>query len=495
MKKKSWKESIVEKAKKAAENTSSLASKTSNTISQKSSTSWSKSKDIASGIADSTSKKAKFKWESTSETLENVALQNKVKFKDDVTLIKQNCDVLNNLANTQLSPVLYQSLLYAGAGMGLFSTQTELARWSRNIMDVNTAQPQKVLEMIFGESSIKEISQWMDTAPGFNVIGGGVTHRVQHGHDIEALVQLANDHNIAGVAEWLNHVVLRDFWTPAGVPYLPIGSGSIYDWLTSIGVGKEMAASFLSLNAWQAMTIIMTYKSGKKMYKLVREQINNKKARQLLDRGQELENVGDLIAANECYDKVLSYTIDNQIVNLWFAMKFLHKGQQEKGSELVQQHFLRSFNIANGARLKLIKDQSIPYEGGIEVSLRGVLTTTMATTWLGVSQNGNVEAIKGAIASGVEDFIKMANKLRDSFLDRPFSAIANEVLALKLLMSAPFDIPTSQTPLTIRNSIFESLNNLTLEKGNAGDYAKELLEGLERQYPIKQHENKLIPLA
>ena len=305
-------------------------------------------------------------------------------------------------------------------------------------------------------------------------------------------MQLAQNHNIAGVSEWLNHVVLRDFWTPSGVPYLPAGSSSMYNWLTSQGVGKMAASKILSINAWQVMGLIMVYRSSKKMYKLIREQIDNRKARQLFDRGQELEIAEDFIAANECYDRVLGYSMESPDINLWFAMKFFHMGQQETQNELTNQHFLRCYNTANGTRLKLTEDRTIPYQGGIEISLRGMLTTIMASSWMSISQDGNSDAIKGAIASGVDDLIKMANKLKDSFLDRPFSAMANEVLALKLLMSAPFDIPTSQTPLTIRSSIFNTLNELAMEGGNRGAYAKTLIEGIERQYPLEQQRIKLI---
>ncbi len=59
-------------------------------------------------------------------------------------------------------------------------------------------------------------------------------------------------------------------------------------------------------------------------------------------------------------------------------------------------------------------------------------------------------------------------------------------------MSAPFDIPTSQTPLTIRNSIFNTLNELTPEEGNIGNYAKTLIGGIERQYPLEQQKVKFI---
>ncbi len=317
---------------------------------------------------------------------------------------------------------------------------------------------------------------------------GGVTHRVKHGHDIDALVELAQNHNMAGVFEWLNHVVLRDFWTPTGIPYLPTGSDSIYHWLIANGVGKTSAAGLLSINAWQAMALLMLYRSSKKMYKFIREQIDNRKARKFFDRGQELENSGDFIASNECYDKVLGYSMENPHINLWFAMKFFHKGQQETQNELTKQHFLRCYTTANGARLKLTEDQTMPYQGGIKISLRGMLTTIMASSWVSISQDGSAESIKGAIASGVEDLIKMANKLKDRLLARPFSGIANEVLALKLLMSAPFDIPTSQTPLTIRNSILNTLNELTKEESHIGDYAKTLKKGIERQYPLEEQE-------
>ena len=490
-KEKSWKDSVAEKARIIAEKTASVASKTSDSISNLSSDAWEISKDSARDIVDFTEKGIKKAWESTTETFENIALQGKVKFKDDVDMIRQGCSILNNITTTS-SPALFQSLLYASAGMGLLSNEIELARLSRDIMDVNGSPQQILIEMMFGKTHVTEISRWMDSAPGFKTIGGGWTHRIQHGHDISALVQLAQNHNIAGVSEWLNHVVLRDFWTPSGVPYLPAGSSSMYNWLTSQGVGKMAASKILSINAWQVMGLIMVYRSSKKMYKLIREQIDNRKARQLFDRGQELEIAEDFIAANECYDRVLGYSMESPDINLWFAMKFFHMGQQETQNELTNQHFLRCYNTANGTRLRLTEDRTIPYQGGIEISLRGMLTTIMASSWMSISQDGNSDAIKGAIASGVDDLIKMANKLKDNFLDRPFSAMANEVLALKLLMSAPFDIPTSQTPLTIRSSIFNTLNELAMEGGNRGAYAKTLIEGIERQYPLEQQRIKLI---
>jgi len=207
-KEKSWKDLIAKKAIRVAEKTSSIASDASHTISKKTSVTLNRSKIVISDFANSTAKGIK-------DTVESIALQSKVKFKDDVNLMQQECGLLNNLTTTKSSPALFQSLLYACAGMGLLSNKIELARLSRSIMDVDCSPQQKLIEMMFGETQVMEISKWMDSVPGFNAIGGGVTHRIQHGHDIGALVELAQSHNMAGVSEWLNHVVLRfldSFW-------------------------------------------------------------------------------------------------------------------------------------------------------------------------------------------------------------------------------------------------------------------------------------------
>jgi hypothetical protein len=96
-KEKSWKDSVAEKARIIAEKTASVASKTSDSISNLSSDAWEISKDSARDIVDFTEKGIKKAWESTTETFENIALQGKVKFKDDVDMIRQGCSILNNI--------------------------------------------------------------------------------------------------------------------------------------------------------------------------------------------------------------------------------------------------------------------------------------------------------------------------------------------------------------------------------------------------------------
>ena len=82
----------------------------------------------------------------------------------------------------------------------------------------------------------------------------------------------------------------------------------------------------------------------------------------------------------------------------------------------------------------------------------------------------------------------MANKFRKNKWNfRPFSAIANEALALNLLTANPFRLPTVHTPLTVHRRIKDTLYEISKIKGDEGDYAKELLNGFNSKYPLSDN--------
>ncbi|HWP93531.1 MAG TPA: hypothetical protein VNN20_15165 [Thermodesulfobacteriota bacterium] len=86
--------------------------------------------------------------------------------------------------------------------------------------------------------------------------------------------------------------------------------------------------------------------------------------------------------------------------------------------------------------------------------------------------------------SGVDDLLKTANYLKDKWFERPFSAIANEALALNLLMASPFNLGSTYTPLYVRNRIANTLGQIASKDDEAGMYSRELLESFKRKYPL-----------
>ena len=444
-----------------------------------------KTSKVASKIASSTADVGKKAFDETVDSVKVFAKKGKAIFKDDVENLKSECALLNKWTLPDVPHSVKSSAILAAAGLGILDNERELMRFSRSIMDTKGTVFEKVLGHFFEKEKIEQISHWMDKIPDAVYTGGGVTHRVRHGHDIEALIELIKGHDLAGAAEWFNHVALQDFWTPAGVPYLPFGNKTVFEWLSSLDfIGEELASELLSINFSEVMAILLIYRSSKAFCRFIKEQIREKRAKELWDRAIELEKLEDFSAANECYDQVLSYVPEKPEVAIWTAMNYFHCAQQQNLTEVWKSNLLRAYQIADSVRLKLIKDLSIPYYGGIKLSLRGFATTIMASSWISIAGKDNVQAIKGIVASGINDFIKMANSLKGKLNFRPFSAIANEALAFNLLIAAPFTLSTVHTPLTIHKRITDGLHKLSERKGDESLYAKELLNGFNKKYPL-----------
>ncbi len=445
---------------------------------------WGKASGMISETATSATKGSRKVLDQTTDSLKEAAKKGKGIFQDDIERIKNECALLNQWTLPTIPQPVVHSAILAAAGTGVLFNEDNLIQLT-NIMDSKNTIFEKILELFFDRANLEQASKWIDTIPGANYIGGGVTHRIMHGHDINALVDLFQSHDLAGVFEWFNHIALQDFWTTAGIPYLPFGSSSVFEWLTSLGFGAETAADLLSVNSAEVVALLMLYRGSKHFIKFIKDQIREKKAKELWDRAFELNQLEDFSAANKCFDQMLSYVPDKPEIAIWTSMNYLRCAQQNNMKENRTSNLFRAYQLADSVRIKLIKDKSIPYYGGIRLSLRGLATTIMVSSCIGILGKENITAIKGIIASGIDDLMKMSNTLKQHLNLRPFSAIANEALALNLLTASPFVLSTVHTPLTIHNRISESLQTLSMEKDIEGEYAQKLLEGFNKRYPLK----------
>lgn len=478
-------DTVTEESKKAWDRTSDIIAGVTKITTGETKKIWAKASEIISETADSATRCGKKALEQTTDSIKIAAIKGKGLFKDDVERISDECVLLNQWTLPGVpQPVLHSAILSA-AGIGVLFNEDTIIQLT-SAMDSKGSIFEKILELFFDRVEIEQISKWIDTIPGANFIGGGVTHRILHGHDINSLIELMKSHDLAGALEWFNHIALQDFWTSAGIPYLPIGSGNIFDWLMSLGFGPEAAADLLSVNCAEVLGLLMIYRSSKFFYTLIKEQVKEKKAKDLWNRAIELEQLGDFDAANKCFDQVLSYAPDKTEIAIWTSLNYLRCAQQKDMKEERKSNLFRSYQLADSVRLKLTnEDKSIPYYGGIKLSLRGLSATIMASSCNSILGKDNIHAIKGILASGVEDFIKMANSLKQKLNSRPFSAIANEALALNLLTANPFALSTVHTPLTIHKRINDALQNLSAVRGEEGDYAKKLFDGFNKKYPLK----------
>lgn len=218
-------------------------------------------------------------------------------FGDDLDRIKGECDFLNDWNKTRFPTQVGQAALCAAIGAGILDNSTAITQFTRDLMDNDHGPIQVLFRRLFRPEAAEEISRWMDTVPGLDY-AGGMFHRLKHGHDINALIQLVREHHITGAIEWFNHIALRDFWTPHGVPFLPSGSGTVFDWLVSLNVPKTTAIKLLSLNMAHVAGAILLYRSGQTTIKYIKEQLRERQARRLWDRAKELEVMGDYESAD-----------------------------------------------------------------------------------------------------------------------------------------------------------------------------------------------------
>ena len=475
---------VAEEGKKAWETTSDIIADIAKISTKESKKIGGKASEIISETASSATKGGKKVFDQTTDSIKVALKKGKGIFQDDVERIRNECALLNQWTLPAVPQPIVHSAILAAAGTGVLFNEDNLIQLT-SAMDSKGSIFEKILELFFDRVELEQISKWIDTMPGANFVGGGVTHRVLHGHDINSLIELLQNHDLAGVFEWFNHIALQDFWTSAGIPYLPFGSDSIFDWLTSLGFGSKAAADLLSVNCAEVLAILMIYRCSKAFYNFVKEQVREKRAKALWNRAIELEQSGDFSSANECFDRVLSYVPDKPEIAIWTSMNFLNCAQHKDMKEERKSNLFRAYQIADSVRHKFVEDKSILYYGGIRLSLRGLSTTIMASSCVSMIGEDNIHAIKGIIANGVDDLINMANSLKQKLNLRPFSAIANEALALNLLTATPFVLKTVHTPLTIHNRISESLQELADERGHKGEYAQKLLDGFNKKYPLR----------
>ncbi|WP_194757495.1 hypothetical protein [Aliidiomarina indica] len=416
---------------------------------------------------------------------------------DRISELKSSANPLVQLEKQKIAKHAQYAAVYFATAAGVFQNATEVTRFTRDLMDHDNAAVQTWLRRVFNPEEAKEISAWMDAAPGYSVAGGWA-HRLHHGHDMDAMMQLYEEYGAVGALEWANHVWMRDFWTPHGVPYLPVGSGSLYDWLVSQGVSPSTAMSVLSINAAEAVSGIFMWRSGLRLVSACKNFVKYKAAVKCLETIETLSSKAeDHINAIEL---VQEYELERKFddapaLRLELAITCL-KQSFAKNTPRAAEWGHAAFNISKQlCRKRSDSIESIPYHGGTEVSLRGIAAQIIAAAYTSHVQLEKVanQEIVTLINAGISSFIELAEHQKKKRLHaggktlmsyRPFSAATNLNLALDLSMNIGSLCRERYDPIVIRRKLLKVLDETEMESQEAREFVRSTYDHVERTYPL-----------
>ena len=380
----------------------------------------------------------------------------------------------------------------AGASVGAFANATELMRFTRPLMDADNVALQRWLSDVFPAATNPLVSRAMDTVPGAEY-AGGMFHRLHHGHDIEGLVAMVREFGFDGAASWINHVGLRDLWTPHGVPWLPAGAGDVHAWLVELGMQRSLAATLLSVNAATLAGLTLGLLAGVAFRQYVRTTLERAEAKSRFDHACAALNTGDLITATERFESALRLPGANERLRLAAAMASLeaarHSDHPETRARVARDasYWLKDILADPKAR---VSGTSMPAWAGADVSthaLAAVLYSQALMLAYGDDATATIEIdrMRTGVAAAIDHGDRLLDPPRRGPLARParpLSAAVNYTLALETVLAYPQRLVTANTtPERLHRSIREAL------MATAGTEYEELahssLQWLEQRLP------------
>ena len=285
-------------------------------------------------------------------------------------------EIFGQLYNVRVRPVLTAAVLGASGG-GILAFDDALSRVTRHVFDGNQLVggwgAEHIASMV-GPEKAKAVNRFMDTVPGASVPGGGWVHRIQHGHDLNAVAQIFQEHGSEGGIQALYHIYGRDFFTPAGIPILPAGSNEVHAFLTDqVGLGSVEAADLLSLNfaevlggALMGVFAVMTLFRLVNLAKSIHE---NSTVQDLVERATRAGEAADFLTSSRLLQDALSYRPRDGMLT------FLLASMHHRAGKGLQGHMaFRDVTIWTA------RDEPMLELGGAKISLRGIAATGALAT-------------------------------------------------------------------------------------------------------------------
>ena len=416
---------------------------------------------------------------------------------DSIARLKSSDNPLVRLEERIVPRHVSMGMVYFAAASGVFANSDEITRFTRDLMDNDRAAVQQWLRRVFDPEEAIEISLWMDTSPGSEITGGWA-HRVHHGHDTSALFTLTQDYGATGAIEWANHVWLRDFWTPNGVPYLPAGSGSVYEWLVNAGLSPQTAMSLLTVNAAEAATGLLFFTSGRRMYKGYK---TYKGARAYRKNLSIINSFVKEDCEHQAFDLVEQMELLNDhehVPHLRLDLAMFCLGRSFQVDSVYRKRWgCYAFTIGRDlCRYSTHYPTQIPYHGDTKVSFQGLAATVMASAYSSHVQIENLDwgHVSERIQFGIKRFLELGKEQNKPKIEvknnklmgyRPYSALTNQLLALELSMACGTLHAIKTDPLAIRRTMKETLSNLKKDGMEHEQMAVSIEKNLDRIYPLK----------
>ena len=358
--------------------------------------------------------------------------------------------------------------LVALSALGVTTWEREIVTVTRSVFHDNLRH-QELSRRLFG-SDFDAIHRWIDTVPGSGIRGGGILHRLQHGHDVAAVQQLYDQHGLEGVLVWMQHVA-QDICTPTGIP-IPVGGTHLASWLVDSGFASPgKAALMLSFNAAQLASAVLTGAFALRLAALTAELRRQRQVALRCSAARDAWSRGDLDAVVAHYSEARSLSNDDPTILMALGWAYAQMGRPAVEAFLAFR--AAALGLANGDRTGEVD--------GAALSLRGLAYMLALSHAVQVLEEPNLHGawraeldrmLRGAIAAFERTAIahvggpavRLAGREVALYRQRPFSAAANYYLAARLAWSASF-LPSSS------------------EAGRLSARAVHVLEGATRVHP------------
>lgn len=329
------------------------------------------------------------------------------------------------------------------AAAGILANEVEITRFTRSVMDSDTGPLQGLMEKILDPARASEIGAWMDQVPG-SAVAGGWAHRLHHGHDLQSLGTLVNEEGIGAAAHWMNHVLLRDFWTPHGVPWLPGGSADAHEVLVALGVSPSTALDLLAINVAEAAGITLFTLSMWRAGLLIRTKAANRGYSEKFELVKQAIVNHNTAVALECFRDMELQPSDAVSVQLRLQSATLSMDKacdaalcEDERSEWA----MCAYSTAEAVCRK--KDEVVSFLGNTQSTSHGLAAIVLCNAAARLRNDRRVprDSLMSRAEVGVGALIRIAEKQSKPnwlLLDRgyrPYSAVVNLELAMQIARS------------------------------------------------------------
>lgn len=334
--------------------------------------------------------------------------------------------------------------------LGVTVCEDEIITVTRSVFH-DGLRHQELSRRLFG-ADYDAIHRWMDTVPGTGVRGGGIVHRLQHGHDLAAVQQLYGRHGLPGVLVWMQHVA-QDVATPTGIP-IPVGGPQLGVWLVDAGyTTKGNAALLLSFNAADLAAGVLGSAFALRLAALAAELRRRRQVARRCAAARDAWERGDLDAVVAHYAEARALSGEEPAILMALGWAYAQMGRPAA----------ESFLAFRAAALALAREDREAEVGGTAVSLRGLAYLLALSHAVQVLEESDLAGawraeldrmLRGAIAAfermalGQADgpAVRLGEREVPLYRTRPFSAAANYYLAARLARSAPFLPAAAEAP-------------------------------------------------